>query len=533
MKTRWLPPLPASVSPAKPAVIDSDTGASTSHRELALSAARAAVWLADLGLQPADGIVFLLENRRELLELALAAQHAGLYYSAISTHMTLAEIDYVLRDCGAKLFITSTRMLDDCAKGVQAPEGMRGVLVDAMRPGWIDYRTALDGVADSELPLRWNALTKRPIGRDLLYSSGTTGKPKGIKRALLTRRPDGELEPQLEAWRARFGFDAQTIYLSPAPLYHAAPLRYTLRVLSLGGTAVVMPRFDAEQALTLIQRYRVTHSQWVPTMLSRMLQLPDEVRLRYDLSSMKVAIHAAAPCPVQLKRAMLDWWGEILHEYYGGSEGIGITVIGPAEWRAHPGSVGRPLGCGLHIVGENGQELECGEIGTVYFSGLPGASYLNDPQKTRSLYNDKGWGTYGDMGHIDSDGYLYLSDRRADLILSGGMNIYPQEIENALASHPDVEDVAVIGVPDPDFGEVPKAVVRLRYGTSGTEEQARALLSYCLANLGRNKLPRSVVFTDHIARLDNGKLLRRVMKERYRNDPSAGFAVRPQSSENS
>ncbi|KQP35702.1 AMP-binding protein [Pseudorhodoferax sp. Leaf274] len=538
----WLPPLPGGVAADKPALIDGGSGHTLSHGTLALRASRVATWLCGLGLVPGDGIAMLLENRAELIELALGAEWAGLYYTPIGTQLTPGEIGYLLRDCGARVFVASQKMLDGPGAGLALPPGLTRVridgppdgplddatdnVIDDAIDGWLSYEAALATVPVNALAAAWAQLAQRPLGRDLLYSSGTTGRPKGVKRPLPPRLPAGQVPPEIDSWRQLYGFGADTVYLSPAPLYHAAPLRYTLRVIALGGTAVVMPKFDAEQALALIERHRVSHSQWVPTMFGRMLRLPEHVRTRHDLSSLRVAIHAAAPCPVEVKRAMLDWWGDVVHEYYAGSEGVGITVAGPQEWRARPGTVGRALGCGVHIVGEDGAELPHGEIGAIYFSGMPGASYLNDPDKTRGLYNDRGWATYGDIGHLDADGYLFLSDRRADLILSGGVNVYPKEIEDALAPHPDVDDVGVVGVPDADLGEVPKAVVRLRPGLVADAARAEALLAYLQDRLGRIKMPRSVVFDADLPRMDNGKLLRRVIKERYRDRPAAGFALR-------
>jgi acyl-CoA synthetase (AMP-forming)/AMP-acid ligase II len=520
--------LPGGVAADKPAFIDGGSGRSIAHGALALRATRIATWLAGLGLAPGDGIAMLLENRAELIELALGAELAGLYYTPIATQLTPGEIDHLLRDCGARVFVASQKMLDGPGAAATLPPVLTRVLVDGQRSGWLGYEEALATVPAHQLAAHWDLLAQRPQGRDLLYSSGTTGRPKGVRRPLPPRLPAGQHPPEIDSWRQLYGFGADTVYLSPAPLYHAAPLRYTLRVIGLGGTAVVMPKFDAEQALALIARHRVSHSQWVPTMFGRMLRLPEDVRARHDLSSLRVAIHAAAPCPVEVKRAMLDWWGDVIHEYYAGSEGVGITVAGPQDWRARPGTVGKALGCGVHIVGEDGAALPPGEIGAIYFSGMPGASYLNDAEKTRGLYNDQGWATYGDIGHLDADGYLFLSDRRADLILSGGVNVYPKEIEDALASHPDVDDVGVVGVPDADLGEVPKAIVRLRPGLNADAARAEGLLSYLQGRLGRTKLPRSVVFDDALPRMDNGKLLRRVLKERYRDQPAAGFALRPQ-----
>lgn len=508
----------------KPAWIDGGTGAVTTYGALLGRASRAASWLLSLGLEPGQGIALLLDNRPELLELGLAARQAGLYYTAISTHLRPDEVGYIVRDCGARVFVTSAGLLAAAASETNAlafDGSVLRVALDELPAGWTSYEAAL---AEAAVPARF---PPRPVGRDLLYSSGTTGRPKGVKRPLTAFADRLSPDPEVEGWRRKFAFGADTVYLSTAPLYHAAPLRYAMRLLDLGGTIVVMPRFDAQAALALIERHRITHSQWVPTMFQRLLKLPPEVRAGHDLSSLRMAVHAAAPCPVEVKRAMLDWWGDIIHEYYAGSEGVGTTSISPQEWRTHPGSVGRAIAGVIHILDDAGHELPPAGIGTVFFEGVASFSYLNDPEKTRSMYNDRGWATYGDIGHVDAEGFLYLSDRRTDLIISGGVNVYPQEIENALVLHPAVEDVAVVGVPDDEFGEVPKAVVQLCSGQVADAALAAELIAFCAASLSRLKLPRTVVFEERIPRLDNGKLLRRVLKDRYRLEPHAGHAARP------
>ena len=506
----------AAAAPDRTVVFMADQGRDTTAGALAQQAQQMAQWLAAQGLQAGERFAVLLENRVEILALALAAREAGLYAAVLSTHLTVDEVAYIVQDCGARLVVASAKTLPQL-EGCTLPCWS----VDEAAPQAPSLHAALAALQGPPVDF-----SDRPIGRDLLYSSGTTGRPKGVLKPLWPAQLRGQADPEAEGTAQRLGIGEDTVYLSPAPLYHAAPLRYTLRVLELGGQAVIMERFDAAGALALIERHRVTHSQWVPTMFGRLLKLPEEVRKRYDLSSHRMAIHAAAPCPVHVKHAMLDWWGDILLEYYAGSEGCGTTMINSAEWRQRPGSVGRATTGQLHIVDDQGQELPAGEIGQVYFSGGGQFSYLNDPEKTRQAIDERGWVTYGDIGHVDAEGYLFLSDRRADLILSGGVNLYPQEIENALARHPGVQELAVVGVPDTDFGEVPLAAVVLRPGAEATQQTARAIAECAAQVLARLKLPQRMVFVDALPRLETGKLLRRKLKEQYRDAPQAGFALR-------
>lgn len=510
----------AAAAPERVVLVLAETGARFTAAEVANSALRMAQWLHAQGLQPGERFAVVLENRVEILALALAARHAGLYAAVLSTHLTPTEVAYIVQDCGAQLVVASDKTLPQLAE-LQATHPLPCWTVDEAAPQAPSLQAALQTLQGPPTDF-----SNRPLGRDLLYSSGTTGRPKGVLKPLWPAHLRGQTDPEALGTARIMGMDQHTVYLSPAPLYHAAPLRYTLRVLEQGGQAVIMERFDAETALTLIERYRITHSQWVPTMFSRMLKLPEKVRRRYDLSSHRVAIHAAAPCPVDVKHAMLDWWGDILMEYYAGSEGCGTTMINSAEWRKRPGSVGRPTTGQLHIVGDDGQELPAGEIGQVYFSGGGQFSYLNDAEKTRQAINERGWITYGDIGHMDTEGYLFLSDRRADLILSGGVNLYPQEIENALMRHPDVYEVAVVGVPHPDFGEQPLAAVVLRQDAQASLATARAIATRAAEVLARMKLPQRMVFVDALPRLETGKLLRRKLKERFREEPQAGFPLR-------
>ena len=510
----------AAAAPERVVLVMAETGTQHTAGEVARTALQMAQWLHAQGLQAGERFAVVLENRVEILALALAARQAGLYVAVLSTHLTPAEVAYIVQDCGARLVVASHKTLPQLAES-QAAHPLPCWTVDDATPHALPLRAALQTLQGPTADFR-----DRPLGRDLLYSSGTTGRPKGVLKPLQPSHLRGQTDPEALGTARLMGMDEHTVYLSPAPLYHAAPLRYTMRVLELGGQAVIMERFDAETALALIERHRVTHSQWVPTMFGRLLKLPEEVRRRHDLSSHRLAIHAAAPCPVPVKHAMLDWWGDILMEYYAGSEGCGTTMISSQEWRLRPGSVGRPTTGQLHIVDDAGQELPVGEIGQVYFSGGGQFSYLNDEEKTRQAINERGWITYGDIGHVDAEGYLFLSDRRADLILSGGVNLYPQEIENALMRHPDVQEVAVVGVPHPDFGEQPLAAVVLRRGAENSLATARAIAAQAAEVLARMKLPQRVVFVDALPRLETGKLLRRKLKERFRDEPQAGFALR-------
>ena len=507
----------AQSAPDRVVLVMAEQGHGYTAGTLARQALQMAQWLAAQGLQPGERFAVLLENRVEILALVLAARQAGLYAAVLSTHLTADEVAYIVQDCGARLVIASSQTLAQ----LQGQATLPCWTVDEAMPQAASLPDALAALQGPEIDL-----SGRPLGRDLLYSSGTTGRPKGVLKPLWPADLRGQCDPEALGTARLMQMDENTVYLSPAPLYHAAPLRYTLRVLQLGGQAVVMERFDAEAALALIARHRVTHSQWVPTMFTRLLRLPDAVRRRHDLSSHRVAIHAAAPCPVDVKRAMLDWWGDILMEYYAGSEGCGTTMINSAEWRLRPGSVGRATTGLLHIVDDQGAELPAGEIGQVYFSGGGTFSYLNDAEKTRQAINERDWVTYGDIGHVDADGYLFLSDRRADLILSGGVNLYPQEIENALARHPAVLELAVVGVPHPDFGEVPLAVVVLRPGAEPSQATACAIAGQAAGVLARLKLPQRMVFVESLPRLETGKLLRRKLKERFRDEAQAGFALR-------
>ena len=486
----------AARQPDKPAAIFVDAGETLSFAQLDERATLAARWLVSRGLQPGDGVALLLENQPDFLVLSYGAKRAGLMVTPLSIHLQPHEVAHVLADSGARLLFYAPALATLAAA---LPD-------DVPRLTTEEARAAARTVPSAPLP-------QRPIGREFLYSSGTTGLPKGIRRALTPFEDRHKAEFDM-SWKDFYGFDERTVYLSPAPLYHAAPNRYVQRAIDHGGTAIITRRFNAEQCLALIAEHRVTHSQWVPTMFVRLLALPGATRRAHDLSSHRCAIHAAAPCPVGVKRAMIDWWGPILREYYAGSEGIGVCCIDSADWLRKPGSVGRPAYGAVHILGDDGAALPPGEVGRIWFAGGARFAYHNAPEKTAEAYNDRGWATLHDLGHVDAEGYLYLSDRRADLILSGGVNVYPAEIEAALAGHPLVADIGVIGVADAEFGERPLAVVVPRAGLTAT-----ALLEFARARLAGPKLPRAVEFVDELPRSEAGKLLRRVLKERFRVTP--------------
>lgn len=507
----------ARTTPDKPAVVMAGSGRTVTYRELDENSVRLARLLYDAGLRRGDGLALLSDNNPRCFEVYWAALRSGLYITAVNHHLSAAEIAYIVNDCGARALVAAASLRGLAEAIVAETPGVEVRLAfdqsaDGPVVGHADYADALKGVSAEPL-------AEQPCGADMLYSSGTTGMPKGIRGALPERQIDDPGESLVSVFGALYGFDESTVYLSPAPVYHAAPLRFAAGIVHrTGGTVVMMERFDAERALAAIEEYRVTHSQWVPTMFVRALKLPAEVRERYDLSSLKVAIHAAAPCPVEVKRAMIDWWGPILQEYYAATEANGVTLIDAAQWLAKPGSVGR-AGLGvIRICGDDGEELPTGETGTVYFEREEAPfEYHGDPEKTRAARHPRHptWTTTGDVGYVDDEGFLFLTDRKAFMIISGGVNIYPQEIENVLALHPKVHDVAVIGVPDEEMGEQVKAVVQPAAGAVPGGELERELVEFVRSRIAHYKAPRSVDFVDELPRTPTGKLVKRVLKARY------------------
>jgi fatty-acyl-CoA synthase len=484
------------------------TGESVTFAELEARANQGANVFRAAGLKRGDHIAILLENRREMLEVCFAADRAGLYYTTIGTHLLPQEVAYIVRDCAARLMIVS-----DAFRQI-VPGLMRDVGGDCR---FYSVGSAVDGCvlwSDAVAGQSTAAIVDESQGLDMLYSSGTTGRPKGVKWPLIDV-PIGARTMLIDLLTSLFGYGPDTRYLCPAPLYHAAPLRHTMVTIKAGGSAFIMSKFDAATALALIEAEAITHSQWVPTMFVRLLKLPDDVRLHHDLSSMRLVLHAAAPCPVDVKRRMIDWWGRIIHEYYAGTENNGFTAITCEEWLSHPGSVGRAKLGVLHICDEDGNELPVGTAGDVYFENGHQFEYHNDRDKTAASRNRMGWTTLGDIGRLDAEGYLYLTDRKSFVIISGGVNIYPQEAENILLQHPAVLDAAVIGVPNEDLGEEVKAVVQLVDGKAASAALAAELVLHCRQQLSAIKCPRSVDFRTSLPREATGKLYKRRLRDEY------------------
>jgi acyl-CoA synthetase (AMP-forming)/AMP-acid ligase II len=504
------PSIHAKTNPDKIAYQMAGTGKAITYRELDELSNQGAHLFRSLGLKAGDHIAFLMENRLAFMEICWAAQRAGLYYTAISRYLTQDEIDYIVKDCGAKVVITTPKCADQI-KGLlsDAPGAPLFFMMDEPLPGFRSY------VKEAEQAQPKTPIPDEVAGYDMLYSSGTTGRPKGIKRAN-EHNPIDLPNPFLKLLCATMcGMNADSVYLSPAPLYHAAPLRFSMMAITLGGTVVIMEHFDAEEFLRQVEKHKITQSQLVPTMFVRMLKLPDDVRTKYDVSSLKGAIHAAAPCPVEVKAKMIEWWGPILIEYYAGSEGNGVTVSTSQQWLGHRGTVGKAVVGKLKILDEAGDERPTGEIGTVYFADAPVFTYHNDPEKTQRAYNDKGWSTLGDVGYVDGEGFLYLTDRKSYMIISGGVNIYPQETEDVLIRHPSVADVAVFGVPNEEMGEEVKAVVQPNDMAKAGKDLEAELIVFCRKHLSPIKCPKSIDFEAELPRTPTGKLVKRHLRDKY------------------
>lgn len=484
-------------------------GGTMTYATLDQTSRRIAQWFRGQGLNDGDTIALLLENDLSTPAIWWAARRAGLYYVPLGTRLRPGEIGYILSDSGARALIAAPSL-------VPLAEATRAEWPDASPclffsvrdagPGWVDIGSQKASPVSDRAEV---------VGREIIYSSGTTGRPKGIRRALANVEQARAIPAFEQKLRMACALDGDSIYLSVSPLYHATG-RYVMRIVESGGTAVILPQFDAAEALAAIEKYRITHSQWVPTMFTRLLDLPATTRAAYDLSCHRVALHAAAPCPAEVKRAMIAWWGPILSEYYGGSENAGVTFITAEEWLQHPGSVGRSITGAIHILDEDGsnRELATGEIGLIYFEGGVPFQYINQDTPSAAL-SDRGYATYGDLGHVDSDGYLFISDRRSDLIIRGGVNIYPREVELALEAHPAVREVAVVGVSDAEYGQQVKAVVVPTENCIGDDRLRDMLVAHCRAQLASIKCPTIIDFAADLPRNENGKLLKRVLRAEH------------------
>jgi long-chain acyl-CoA synthetase len=500
--------------PDQPALIMEPSGEVLTYGEFDARANRLAQLFRDVGLRRGDHVAFFLENHLHYFELMSAAERCGLYYTCVNSYLTAEEVAYIVNDCDARVFIASAAKRDVAlAAAGLTPKVEVFLMVDGsgedgpFRP----YSETIAAYPAERIP-------DEQLGAAMLYSSGTTGRPKGILRPLPEAHPADQL-PVMQFVSAMFRFRVGMRYLSPAPIYHSAPQASVSIALRLGSTSIVMERFDPALYLDCVQRHRITNSQVVPTMFSRLLKLPKEERLAYDVSSLEWVVHAAAPCPVPVKEAMIEWWGPKIIEYYGATEANGFTFCDSQEWLAHKGTVGKPILGELLILDEDGNECPVGTPGTVWFRGATNFQYYNDPERTAQDRRDGGiTSTVGDVGYVDEDGYLYLTDRKTYMIISGGVNIYPQEAENLLVTHPDVFDAAVIGVPNEDLGEEVKAVVQVMPDVEAGPALERKLIEFCREHLAHYKCPRTVDFVDELPRLPTGKLYKRLLRDRYWGD---------------
>ena len=500
----------AQASPDKPALIMADSGLTLTYQQLVENSDRAAQAFQRLGLRQGDAIAIFLENQIRYPELCWAAKNSGITYVCVGAQLNVADASYIVRDSGAKLLISSMA-LADTAVGIAAnvPE-IPSLMIDGVVAPFRSYETLI--AKESPLPL-----TGRKRGPSMLYSSGTTGRPKGVHTPLPDappEQPPGRYPMLIE----QYGYSPETVFVNPGPFYHAAPQRMMMSILRAGGTIVGLRKFEPISTLRAIHDYKATHALFVPTMFTRLLALPENIKRKFDTSSLRFAIHAAAPCPIGVKQYMIDWWGPIIYELYGGTEAVGHTFITSAEWMLHKGSVGKPANnCRMRIVDESGNDQPAFTPGLIYMANGLKFEYHNDPDKTRQaqLGDQKEWFTLGDIGYFDHDGYLYLTDRQSHMIISGGVNVYPQEAESILADHPAIADVAVIGVPNEDFGEEVKAVVVPKIALVDEAALAMELIAYCRARLSAIKCPRSVDFVESLPRTETGKLLKRELKKKY------------------
>ena len=508
----------AATHPNRPAVIMAGSGEIISYAEFEAQANQLAHLLRDRGLKRLDHYSIFMENNAAYLITCAAGERIGLYYTCINSYLQADELAYILNNSESKVLITSAAKLDVARQALEHAPQVEFVLVI----GGGEQSEMIHDYAAAVAAYPTSPVESEQLGTSMLYSSGTTGRPKGILRPLPEQKPDEQL-PIFSFLDQLWSYREDMVYLSPAPLYHSAPQAATGLAIRRGGTVVVMERFDPEQYLDLIAQYKVTHTQLVPTMFSRMLKLPQAVRDSKDLSSMEIAVHAAAPCPVKVKEQMIDWWGPIIFEYYGATEGLGFAACNTEEWLAHKGSVGKIILGEVHILDEDGTPAAPGKPGEIWFETATEFSYFNNPEKTREAMSTDGrMSTVGDVGYVE-DGYLYLTDRSTFMIISGGVNIYPQETEDLLITHPKVMDAAVFGVPNEDLGEEVKAAEQLMEGIPASPETAEELMAFCAEHLARHKCPRSIDFEAELPRLPTGKLYKRLLKDRYWQDHQTGI----------
>ena len=503
-----------ATQPDQPCLIMAATGEVITYGEFEGRANQLAHLLLEHGLKPLDHYCVFMENNVRYLETCAAGERAGLYYTCINSYLTADEMAFIVNDSESKVLITSAARREVAIEAIkQCPNVSLHLIVDgdANDEIFVDYAEAIANYPAAPID-------KERLGTAMLYSSGTTGRPKGILRPLADTSPSENLLI-FKFLNGIWQYREEMIYLSPAPLYHSAPQAATNLTIRMGGTCIIMERFDPEQYLALIEKYHVTHSQLVPTMFSRMLKLPKATRSRYDLSSLETAIHAAAPCPPQVKHQMIDWWGPIVHEYYGATEGLGFAACNAQQWLAHPGSVGKILLGEVHILDDDMNPCANGTAGTVWFVTATPFEYYNDPERTQESRSPDGtMSTVGDVGYVDDDDFLYLTDRKTYMIISGGVNIYPQECENLLITHPKVADAAVFGVPNEDLGEQVKAVVQVMPDFKDSAGLEAELIAFCHEHLSHQKCPRTIDFEDELPRLPTGKLYKRILRDRYWGD---------------
>jgi long-chain acyl-CoA synthetase len=495
----------------QPAVIMAESRETITYCELEARSNRLAHLLRAVGLKRLYHYAIFIENHPRYVECCAAGERSGLYFTCINSILNADELAYIVNNSRSKVLITSEAKREVALAALRdCPKAELLLIVDGPGEG---SRVRSLSEATAEFPA--TPIGDESLGTAMLYSSGTTGRPKGVLRPLPDQPPTeplSALAARLNVWRFREG----QVYLSPAPLYHSAPLAGVGGTLRRGGTVVVMERFVEERFLELVEQYRVTHTQLVPTMFSRMLKLPKAVRLAYDLSSLEVAIHAAAPCPVRVKQAMIDWWGPIILEYYSATEAMGMTVCNSAEWLAHPGTVGKSAFGEIHVLDDALREVPAGQTGKLWFKTASPFEYFNDPVRTAEVNSPDGtMSTLGDIGHVDEEGYVYLTDRAAFMIISGGVNIYPQECENLLVTHPKVADAAVFGVPHEEMGEEVKAIVQLMPCFATGAEMEAELIAFCRDHLAHHKCPRTIDFEPGLPRLPTGKLYKAPLRERY------------------